>query len=139
LTWWDKNPDRRFRFQIRTQRFVQTQHQAGRGVDAVIERIARGVKEAWTSATSLSQVRGIGIGAPGAVDTETEASYLRAKPARLEGRAAEEGTGKCWTCRCSSATIAMSARSAFRSGIQSQAETPGRHLHRHGHWRRVGC
>ena len=45
---------------------------AGRGVDAVIERIARGVKEAVDECDlSLSQVRGIGIGAPGAVDTET--------------------------------------------------------------------
>ena len=41
-----------------------------RGVDAVIERIARCVKEAVDECDlNLSQVRGIGIGAPGAVDT----------------------------------------------------------------------
>ncbi len=44
---------------------------ADRGVDAVIERIARCVKEAVDECDlELSQVRGIGIGAPGAVDTE---------------------------------------------------------------------
>ncbi len=44
---------------------------ADRGVDAVIERIARCVKEAVDECDlNLSQVRGIGIGAPGAVDTE---------------------------------------------------------------------
>ncbi len=45
---------------------------ADRGVDAVIERIARCVKEAVDECDlDLSQVRGIGVGAPGAVDTET--------------------------------------------------------------------
>ena len=45
---------------------------ADRGVDAVIERIARCVKEALDECDlNLSQLRGIGIGAPGAVDTET--------------------------------------------------------------------
>ncbi len=45
---------------------------AGRGVDAVIGRIARCVKEAVDECDlSLAQVRGIGIGAPGAVDTDT--------------------------------------------------------------------
>lgn len=45
---------------------------ADRGVDAVIERIARCVKEAVDECDlNLSQLRGIGIGAPGAVDTET--------------------------------------------------------------------
>jgi glucokinase len=45
---------------------------AGRGVDAVIERIARCVREAVDECDlSLSQVRGIGVGAPGAVDTES--------------------------------------------------------------------
>ena len=44
---------------------------ADRGVDAVIERIARCVKEAVDECDlELAQVRGIGIGAPGAVDTE---------------------------------------------------------------------
>ena len=44
---------------------------ADRGVDAVIERIARCIKEAVDECDlDLSQVRGIGIGAPGAVDTE---------------------------------------------------------------------
>lgn len=44
---------------------------ADRGVDEVIERIARCVKEAVDECDlSLAQVRGIGIGAPGAVDTE---------------------------------------------------------------------
>lgn len=45
---------------------------ADRGVDAVIERIARCVKEAVDECDlELAQIRGIGIGAPGAVDTET--------------------------------------------------------------------
>jgi glucokinase len=45
---------------------------ANRGVDAVIGRIARCVREAVDECDlSLAQVRGIGIGAPGAVDTET--------------------------------------------------------------------
>ena len=44
---------------------------ADRGVDEVIDRIARCVKEAVDECDlNLSQVRGIGIGAPGAVDTE---------------------------------------------------------------------
>jgi glucokinase len=44
---------------------------ADRGVDAVIERIARCIKEAVDECDlDLPQVRGIGIGAPGAVDTE---------------------------------------------------------------------
>jgi glucokinase len=44
---------------------------ADRGVDAVIERIARCVKEAVDECDlDLARVRGIGIGAPGAVDTE---------------------------------------------------------------------
>ena len=45
---------------------------AGRGVDAVIGRIARCVKEAVDECDlKLAQVRGLGVGAPGAVDTET--------------------------------------------------------------------
>ncbi len=45
---------------------------ANRGVDAVIGRIARCVREAVDECDlNLAQVRGIGIGAPGAVDTET--------------------------------------------------------------------
>lgn len=44
---------------------------ADRGVEEVIDRIARCVKEAVDECDlNLSQVRGIGIGAPGAVDTE---------------------------------------------------------------------
>ena len=44
---------------------------ADRGVDEVIERIARCVKEAVDECDlNLAQVRGIGIGAPGAVDTD---------------------------------------------------------------------
>ncbi len=42
-----------------------------RGVDAVIDRIARSVRDAVDEADlSLKQVRGVGIGAPGAVDGE---------------------------------------------------------------------
>ena len=45
---------------------------ADRGVDAVIDRIARCVTDAADECDlSLKQVRGIGIGAPGAVDTDT--------------------------------------------------------------------
>lgn len=45
---------------------------AGRGVGAVIERTARCVREALDECDlSLSQVRGVGVGAPGAVDTAT--------------------------------------------------------------------
>ena len=44
---------------------------ADRGVEAVIERVARCVKEAVDECDlELSQIRGIGIGAPGAVDSE---------------------------------------------------------------------
>jgi glucokinase len=43
-----------------------------RGVDAVIERLARCVSDAVDEADlSLKQIRGLGIGAPGAVDGET--------------------------------------------------------------------
>ncbi|HAM72532.1 MAG TPA: ROK family protein [Verrucomicrobiales bacterium] len=43
-----------------------------RGVDGVIERIARCVRDAVDECDlELSQVKGIGIGAPGSVDTET--------------------------------------------------------------------
>src|SRR6185369_14560898 len=45
---------------------------AQRGSDSVIERIARCVQDAVDEADlSLKQVRGIGLGAPGAVDAET--------------------------------------------------------------------
>src|SRR5260221_12839973 len=45
---------------------------AQRGADAVIERIARCVQDAVDEADlSFKQVRGIGLGAPGAVDLET--------------------------------------------------------------------
>jgi len=45
---------------------------ADRGVEAVIERIARCVKDAADECDlNLKQVRGVGIGAPGAVDTES--------------------------------------------------------------------
>ena len=45
---------------------------AQRGADAVIERIARCVQDAVDEADlSMKQVRGIGLGAPGAVDLET--------------------------------------------------------------------
>lgn len=44
---------------------------AGRGVEAVIERVARCVREALDECDlALARVRGVGIGAPGAVDTE---------------------------------------------------------------------
>src|SRR6058998_2333477 len=44
---------------------------AQRGSDSVIERIARCVQDAVDEADlSLKQVRGIGLGAPGAVDSE---------------------------------------------------------------------
>jgi len=45
---------------------------ADRGVDAVIDRIARCVTEAVDECDlSLKRVRGVGVGAPGAVDTES--------------------------------------------------------------------
>ena len=44
---------------------------ADRGVDAVVDRIARCIREAADECDlDLTKVRGIGIGAPGAVDTE---------------------------------------------------------------------
>src|SRR2546429_5462382 len=44
---------------------------ASRGVSAVIERIARCVREAVDECDlKLGQVRGVGVGAPGAGDTE---------------------------------------------------------------------
>lgn len=44
---------------------------AERGLDAVLERIERAVREALeTTGTKLTQVRAIGIGAPGAVDAD---------------------------------------------------------------------
>src|SRR6185295_5218945 len=45
---------------------------AQRGVDSVIERIARCVQDAVDEADlTMKQVAGVGIGAPGAVDAET--------------------------------------------------------------------
>lgn len=45
---------------------------ASRGVDAVLDRITRSVREAVDECDlRLEQIRGIGVGAPGAVDTET--------------------------------------------------------------------
>ena len=45
---------------------------ADRGADAVIERIARCVQDAVDECDlNMKQVRGVGVGAPGAVDTET--------------------------------------------------------------------
>lgn len=45
---------------------------SGRGFDAVVDRIARCVRDVVDEADlSLKQVRGIGVGAPGAVDPET--------------------------------------------------------------------
>ena len=45
---------------------------ADRGSDAVIERIARCVQDAVDECDlNMKQVRGVGVGAPGAVDTET--------------------------------------------------------------------
>lgn len=45
---------------------------ADRGVEAVINRIARGINEAVDECDlSLKQIRGVGIGAPGAVDSES--------------------------------------------------------------------
>lgn len=58
------------KFQLKGTTKLSTK--AGRGVDAVIERIARCVNEALDECDlSLSQVRGIGVGAPGAVDAES--------------------------------------------------------------------
>lgn len=58
------------KFQLKGTTKLSTK--ASRGVDAVIDRIARCVKEALDECDlSLSQVRGIGVGAPGAVDTES--------------------------------------------------------------------
>src|SRR5690242_9465324 len=45
---------------------------ADRGVEAVIDRIARCVKDAVDECDlTLKQIRGVGIGAPGAVDSDT--------------------------------------------------------------------
>lgn len=45
---------------------------ADRGVEAVIDRIARGINEAVDECDlSLKQIRGVGIGAPGAVDSDS--------------------------------------------------------------------
>ena len=66
-----------------------------RGVEPVIERIARCVQDAVDEADlSLKQVAGVGIGAPGAVDFAEGTSHLRPQPGGLEGRAAQEGPRK---------------------------------------------
>ena len=63
-----------------------------RGVDAVIERVARCVQDAVDEADlSLKQVAGVGIGAPGAVDFAEGTSHLRPEHGGLERRAAQEG------------------------------------------------
>ena len=50
---------------------VKISTKAHRGPDEVINRIARGVKDTVDECDlSMSQVRGVGIGAPGAVDTQ---------------------------------------------------------------------
>jgi len=49
-----------------------------RGPDAIIERIARCVKDAVDECDlDLKAVRGVGVGAPGAVDAETGRSSSR--------------------------------------------------------------
>jgi glucokinase len=51
---------------------VKTSTKADRGPEAVIERIARCIEDAIDECDLVKeQIRGIGIGAPGAVDTET--------------------------------------------------------------------
>src|SRR5688572_15089528 len=51
---------------------VKTSTKADRGPEVVIERIARCIEDAIDECDlKLDQVRGIGVGAPGAVDTET--------------------------------------------------------------------
>jgi glucokinase len=57
------------RFELKGTAKLSTK--ANRGVEAVIERIARCVREALDECDrSLAQVRGVGVGAPGTVDTE---------------------------------------------------------------------
>ncbi len=65
-----------------------------RGADEVIERIARCVRDAVDECDlDLKQVRGVGIGAPGAVDAGIGPRHFRPQPA-MAGRAAEENPGK---------------------------------------------
>ena len=63
-----------FRSSLECAGVAKVSTKAQRGPEAVIERIARCVRDAIDEADlDLNQVRGVGIGAPGAVDGETGA------------------------------------------------------------------
>ena len=66
-----------------------------RGAEAVVERIARCVRDAVDEADlTSSRWRGLGIGAPGAVDFAERHASSSPPTWKLEGRAAQEGAGK---------------------------------------------
>src|SRR5262245_38464967 len=57
--------------QLKCLQTAKISTKAGRGFEAVIDRIARCVRDAVDEADlSLKQIRGVGVGAPGAVDPE---------------------------------------------------------------------
>ena len=58
--------------QLKLLQTAKLSTKSDRGFEAVVERIARCVRDAVDEADlTLKQVRGIGIGAPGAIETET--------------------------------------------------------------------
>ena len=82
-----------FNSSLECQGTARVSTKADRGVEPVIERIARCVRDAVDECDlSMEQVRGIGVGAPGAIDPEP-GKVFRAEP-RLEGRAVEKGAGE---------------------------------------------
>ncbi len=85
-----------------------------RGVDAVVERIARCVQDAVDEADlNLKHVAGVGIGAPGAVDF-AEGKVIFAPNMECWKDVPLKWTSRnCWACRCSWRTTATSARWAF--------------------------
>lgn len=64
--------------QLRLLQTVKLSTKASRGFESVVERVARCVRDAVDEADlSLKQVRGVGIGAPGAINPESGEVILR--------------------------------------------------------------
>jgi glucokinase len=58
--------------QLKLLQTVKLSTKASRGFDSVVERVARCVRDAVDEADlSLKQVRGVGIGAPGAINPDS--------------------------------------------------------------------
>ena len=84
--------------QLRLLQTVKLSTKASRGFESVVERVARCVRDAVDEADlSLKQVRGVGIGAPGAINPDSGevifAPNLQWKNAPLQ-KALEKHRGK---------------------------------------------